>query len=80
MGRNDMVEVDNLIKREKRSDNIKHLFDTMDEFSNRQEYEKSKEILDKIKEVILKSKISIPSAEPKAEKKMKSSLGAESKK
>ena len=54
MGRNDMVEIDNIIKREKRSDNIKHLFDTMDELSNRQEYEKAKEILDKIKEELPK--------------------------
>jgi hypothetical protein len=46
-----MVKSEELFgKREERKDTIKPLIDRMNEFSEKQEYEKAKEVLDKIKE------------------------------
>ncbi len=53
-----MVKFEDLFgKREERKDVIKPLIDKMSEFSDKQEYEKAKEVLDKIKEELKKPSI-----------------------
>ncbi len=53
-----MVEHEDLFgKREERKDTIKPLIGLMNEFSDKQEYEKAKETLDKIKEELKKSSV-----------------------
>lgn len=44
-------------KREERNDIIKPLIDQMDEFSEKQDYEKAKEVLDRIKEELDKTSV-----------------------
>jgi len=53
-----MVEFEDLFgKREKREDTIKPLIDQMNQFSEKQEYEKAKDMLDKIKEELKKHSV-----------------------
>lgn len=53
-----MVEFEDLFgKKEERKDTIKPLIDQMDQFSEKQEYEKARDILDKIKEELKKSSV-----------------------
>ena len=55
-----MVTVEDIFgRKEEREDTIKPLIGKMDEFSDKQEYEKAKETLDKIKEELQKSSVQV---------------------